>query len=326
MQIIYPGIQSTVQDLGRKGYLAAGIPPSGAMDSFALRMGNLLAKNPVEEAGIEMSGVGIKAKFLVDTAIALTGAEAAAQVNGVTVPFWQTVEVHAGDTLTVGRVRQGFRFYLCVAGGIDVPAVLGSKSTYAMGKLGGLRGRPLKKEDMISFGPARASLQALKGRRVRPDVLSDYQKSEEIHELRVVLGPQDDHVKEDSVATFLSTPYKASIHCNRVGYRFEGPQIFFKERQKARDAGSDPSNIVDDGNSIGAIQVPGGKEPICLGPDGVSMGGYVKIACLIAADMDRMAHVAPGELVCFKSVSVEEAREILIRSLERVTEKNVIVD
>ena len=324
LEIIYPGIFSTVQDLGRKGYLAAGIPPSGAMDQFALKMGNLLLKNPTGEAGIEMTSIGIKAKILRDTAIAIIGAEAEAKLNNRKINSWEVVIATAGDVITIGKIQRGFRCYLCVAGGIDVPSVLGSKSTYSMGKLGGFRGRPLKKGDLIDFGNSPNKFEELAGRRVLEDVLGDYKENRDEYELRVVLGPQDDHVKEASVEKFLSSIYATSIHCNRVGYRFEGPEIFFKEREKSKAAGSDPSNIVDDGNAIGAIQVPGGKEPICLGPDGVSMGGYVKIACLITADMDQMAQIGTGKLVRFKNVTVDDARSILLQSLERVDEKNIL--
>ena len=323
LEILYPGIFTTVQDLGRKGYLAAGIPPSGAMDSFALKMGNLLLKNPMGEAGIEMTGYGLKAKVSQDAVVAITGGEARVKVNDEDMPLWQSVKVKTGDVITVAEIHNGFRSYLCVAGGIDVPSVLGSKSTYAMGKMGGFRGRPLKKNDLLNFGNPKDALDSLAGRRVDPQLLGDYREVKEQSELRVVLGPQDDHVMADTVEKFLSSVYTTSIHCNRVGYRFEGPQIFFKKREKAKAAGSDPSNIVDDGNAIGAIQVPGGKEPICLGPDGVSMGGYVKIACLIAADMDKMAQIGTGKNVRFKSVTVDEARDIIVRSLERVNEKYI---
>jgi antagonist of KipI len=144
--------------------------------------------------------------------------------------------------------------------------------------------------------------------------------------LRVVLGPQDDHVKQESIEVFLSSVYRTSIHSNRIGYRFEGPQLFFKERSGAQLGGSNPSNIVDDGNAIGAIQIPGGKEPICLGPDGVSMGGYVKIACLITVDMDKMAQLRLRENIQFKSVTIPEARSALEESLNRVNEINIEVE
>ncbi len=321
LEVIEPGIFTTIQDLGRKGYFASGIPPSGAMDRFALRMGNLLVKNPIDEAGIEMTAIGMKARVLKETVIALTGAESSAKLNGDSLPLWQTVYLKEGDFLSIEKPRKGWRGYLCIAGGMDVPPVLGSKSTYTLGGLGGIRGRTLKKGDLIPAGIPRSSLDTLKGRKVKESVLPEAGSEKE---LRVVLGPQDDHVKEESIDVFLNTPYQVSIRSNRVGYRFEGPQLFFKERPESRDAGLDPSNIVDDGNAIGAIQIPAGKEPICLGVDGVTMGGYVKIACLITADMDRMAQLKPKDLARFRSVTVEEARSILLQSIEKVREENIL--
>lgn len=320
-EVIEPGVFTTIQDLGRNGFFASGIPPSGAMDRFAFRMGNLLVKNPLEEAGVEMTAIGMKIKVLKETVIALTGADFSAKLNGDSIPRWQTIHLKEGDLLSIEKPIGGWRGYLCVAGGIDVAPVLGSKSTYTLGGLGGIRGRTLKKGDLIPVGISSAPLDSLKRRKVKGSVLPEVGSEKE---LRVVLGPQDDHVKEESIEVFLNSPYQVSIRSNRVGYRFEGPQLFFKERPKSRDAGLDPSNIVDDGNAIGAIQIPAGKEPICLGPDGVTMGGYVKIACLIAADMDRMAHLRPKDQVRFKSVAVDEARSILLQSIEKVREENIL--
>lgn len=321
LEVVEPGIFTTIQDLGRKGYFASGIPPSGAMDRFALRMGNLLVKNPIDEAGIEMTAIGMKARVLKETVIALAGAQFSAKLNGNAIPLWQTIYLKEGDLLSIEKPRSGWRGYLCIAGGMDVPPVLGSKSTYTLGGLGGIRGRTLKKGDLIPAGIPRSSLDTLKGRKVKESVLPEAGSEKE---LRVVLGPQDDHVKGESIEVFLNTPYQVSIRSNRVGYRFEGPQLFFKERPESRDAGLDPSNIVDDGNAIGAIQIPAGKEPICLGVDGVTMGGYVKIACLITADMNRMAQLKPKDLVRFKSVTVDEARSILLQSIEKVSEENIL--
>ena len=322
-QVIDPGVFTTIQDLGRRGYFASGIPPAGAMDRFALRMGNLLLKNPLGEAGIEITALGMKVEVVKDAVIALTGADFGAKLNGSSIPPWQTIEARKGDTLALSGAKTGWRGYLCVAGGIDVPHVLGSKSTYTMGGLGGVRGRKLKKGDLLDMGPARVPLESLKGRRVKEDTLP---KPGAEKELRVVLGPQDDHVKEDSIQVFLNTPYRVSANSNRVGYRFEGPQLFFEEREASKDAGSDPSNIVDDGNAIGAIQIPGGTEPICLGPDGVTMGGYVKIACLITVDMDRMAQLRLRDYVRFQSVTVDEARAILEESVSSVKGENILTD
>jgi len=320
-EVIEPGVFTTIQDLGRKGYFASGIPPSGAMDRFALMMGNLLVENPLEEAGIEMTAIGMKVRILQEMVIALTGAEFPARLNGNPIPAWETIYLKEGDILSFDTPKRGWRGYLCVAGGIDVPFILGSKSTYTLGGLGGIRGRALKKGDLIKMGASKSSLDPLRGRKVKETVLPDQGS---VKELRVILGPQDDHVKEESIEVFLSSLYRVSIRSNRVGYRFEGPQLFFKERPQSRDAGLDPSNIVDDGNAIGAIQIPAGKEPICLGPDGVTMGGYVKIACLITADMDRMAQLKPRDQVRFKKVTVDEARLILKESIEKIREENIL--
>ena len=249
-EVIEPGVFTTIQDLGRKGYFASGIPPSGAMDRFALKMGNLLVKNPSDEAGIEMTAMGMKLRTLKETVIALTGAEFSAKLNGDTIPLWQTIYLKYADILSIEKINRGWRGYLCVAGGIDVPLVLGSKSTYTLGGLGGIRGRILKKGDLIPVGIPRTTLDTLKGRKVRESVVP---RAGSEQELRVVLGPQDDHVNGESIEVFLNSPYQVSIQSNRVGYRFVGPQLFFKDRPESRDAGLDPSNIVDDGNAIRSI-------------------------------------------------------------------------
>ena len=322
-EVIQQGVFTSVQDLGRRGYFAVGIPPSGSMDRFALRMGNLLLKNPLEEAGIEVTGLGVKLRVLENTVIALTGGDFDAKIDGTSIPCWHTIDVRKGDILSMGEAKAGWRGYICVAGGIDVPMVLGSKSTYLTGALGGVRGRLIRKGDVLEVGDPRIPLDTLKGRKLKGSVLPQTGGEKK---LRVVLGPQDDHVKQESIEVFLSSVYRTSIHSNRIGYRFEGPQLFFKERSGAQLGGSNPSNIVDDGNAIGAIQIPGGKEPICLGPDGVSMGGYVKIACLITVDMDRMAQLRLRENIQFKSVTIPEARSALEESLNRVNEMNIKVE
>ncbi|MBM4312657.1 MAG: biotin-dependent carboxyltransferase [Deltaproteobacteria bacterium] len=320
-EVIQPGFFSTVQDLGRRGHFASGIPPSGAMDRFALQMGNVLVQNPLGEAGLEMTGLGMTVRVLQETVVALTGGRFEAALNSNPVPFWENITLRPGDLLSIGNALAGWRGYLCVAGGIDVPQVLGSKSTYTLGGLGGVRGRAIKKGDLLKVGIPRVSLDSLNGRRAKEDILP---KPGAEKTLRVVLGPQDDHVQEKSIEAFFNSDYQVSIRANRVGYRFEGPQLYFKERAESRDAGLDPSNIVDDGNAIGAIQIPAGKEPICLGVDGVTMGGYVKIACLIVADMDRLAQLRLREFMRFKQVTVEEARSILEETLGKIKEENII--
>lgn len=313
LEVFEPGFLTTVQDLGRKGYFAAGIPPSGAFDPFALRLGNLLVGNAPGEAGLELTLQGGRFRVLREVVVAITGADMQPTQDGARLPLWEAVPLRAGAELALGVAQCGCRAYLCLAGGLDVPSVLGSKSTYLIGKIGGIRGRPLKVGDRLAAPPG---ARATPGRRLKPGLIPTYPST---LELRIILGPQDDHVTEESVRTFLSHPYKVSSRADRVGYRFEGPEFQFRERTKAVEAGSDPSNIVDDGNAIGAIQLPGGKEAICMGPDGVSMGGYVKIGCLIAADMDRMAQAKPWDTVHFRAVTHEEATRALRDSLARAS-------
>jgi antagonist of KipI len=318
LEVLEPGFLSTIQDLGRKGYFAAGIPPSGAFDRFALRAGNLLVGNPPAEAGIEMTLMGGRFRALRPVVIAITGADMGAALDGTPLHRWEAVPVRAGSELAFGVSQTGCRGYLCLAGGLDLPTVLGSKSTYLIGKIGGVRGRALRAGDRLGV-PAEG--RATAGRRLQPALIPSYDSEVE---LRVILGPQDDHVTQESVRTFLSAPYKVSSKADRVGYRFEGPAFQFRERAKAVEAGSDPSNIVDDGNAIGAIQIPGGREAICMGPDGVSMGGYVKIACLIAADLDRMGQAKPWDIAHFRAVTHAEAAAALRDSLARASEANLI--
>ena len=187
-------------------------------------------------------------------------------------------------------------------------------------RLGDFAEGPSEGEISFKSGRLPAPMASIHGRRVKKEILPS---QEEASVLRVVLGPQDDYVADESIETFFTTTYRVQAKANRVGYRFEGPKFKFKEIKRAKDAGSDPSNIVDDGNAIGAIQIPGGVEPICLAVDGVSMGGYVKIAGLIAADMDRMAQLRIGAPMNFQKVDVDEARAILKQKQDSICEQNI---
>lgn len=322
IEVIDPGFFTTVQDaFGRKGYFAVGIPPSGAMDQYSLRMGNLLVKNDQNEAGLELTLIGGKYRFDLDAVIAITGANMMPKLNKEPAPMWHALPVKEGDVLAFGAAAKGCRTYLSIAGGIDVPLVLGSKSTYVRGRLGGFRRRKLEKGDKVPIGLPLAAVEELAGRRVKPELVPEFGG---VTELRVVMGPQDDHVSDESLAMFHSTEFKISHKADRMAYRFVGPRFTFKPRPQSDDAGSDPSNIVDDGIPIGGIQLPGGVEPICMGTDGVSAGGFVKIACLIAADMRRMGQVKPGDPVRFVAVSLDQAEEALRELMDVVREENVV--
>lgn len=310
------GLHSTIQDVGRPGYLATGMPPSGPADRFALGIANVLVGNDPGErylvgrrpgdAGLEVLLSGLKLRALAETVVAVTGADMAPTLNGAPIPMWHAIRVRAGDVLALGRTMRGARAYLAIAGGIDVPLFAGSRATNVRAFVGGIEGRPLKKGDVLRTFPARRPLNELEGRRLRPDLVPPYRAPWRV---RVVLGPQDDLFLEESVKTFLTFDWKLSPTSDRMGHRYVGPKLEFKPRPAylVAQAGADPSNIVDDTIPVGGIQVPGGVEPIVLHVDGPSLGGYAKIATVISADLGKVGQSRPGEITNFVAVSTDEA-------------------
>ncbi|MGH3171328.1 MAG: biotin-dependent carboxyltransferase family protein [Trebonia sp.] len=333
LEVIRPGVLTTVQDLGRPGYLADGIPPSGAFDTAALKLANLLVGNAPGDyllvgedpgaAGLEMTLRGPALRALRDTVIAVTGADMPLTVNGEPAPGWTAVLVRAGDEIAIGPARGGLRGYLAVAGGLDVPVVLGSRATNVRAGIGGVEGRPLKAGDRLPAGPVTASAETLAGRRIRPDRIPAPAGAG--MELRVVLGPQDHLFTPDSVRTFLTADWKLSPVSDRMGCRCVGPALSFLPRPGylTRQAGSDPSNIVDDAICVGSIQVPSGLEPIVMGVDGPSLGGYAKVATVISPDLSRLAQARPGDLVRFRAVDADEAHDLHIAARAVGTEADL---
>jgi antagonist of KipI len=319
LEVLDPGLQTTVQDLGRPGYLADGIPPSGAFDAAALKLANLLVGNEVGDhvlvgtepgaAGLEMLLVGPSLRVLGHTVIAVTGADLQPMVNGKPIPMWTSIRVQAADEITFAAARSGARGYLGVAGGLAVPPVLGSRATNVRAGIGGLGGRALLPRDVLAARPPSRRVEELAGRRIRPQLIPVHRAPAR---LRVVLGPQDHLFTPESVATFLDTNWRLSPTSDRMGCRFVGPALKFLPRpgHLVAQAGSDPSNIVDDSICIGSIQVPSGLEPIAMGVDGPSLGGYAKIATVISPDLSVLAQLKPHEVTRFQAVDPEEAEQI----------------
>jgi biotin-dependent carboxylase-like uncharacterized protein len=316
MEVVKPGLQTTIQDGGRPGHLSKGIPPAGAQDyrSFALAsllVGNSLPPPPLSlgdpgHAGLEMLAMGPTLRFAADTVFALTGGEVSAKLDGEPVPMWTSVQAPAGGTLKCGKVGPGARGYLAVAGGIDVPPYLGSRSTYVRGAQGGLEGRALRAGDVLSLGDPAA---AASGRQVVPSVRRTLGAP---WALRVVPGPQDHMFSETGLETFFSAEWKLSPTSDRMGFRFIGPELEMKPRPDylERDAGSGPADIVDDITPVGGIQVPGGIEPIAMGVENPTAGGYAKIGTVISTDLGVLGQIRPLEEVFFRSVTVDEALAI----------------
>jgi antagonist of KipI len=316
--VLEGGPQTTVQDLGRPGYLATGMPPSGAFDPFALRAANILVGNDAGDrymvgrnpgdAGIEILLMGFRLQALDNHVVAVTGADLTPTLNGRPLPMWQAVRVAVGDVIAFLGPRNGARAYLAVAGGIDVPPFLGSRATNVRAFVGGVEGRALKRGDTLPIGTPRQSPGHLTGRTWPLEHRPAYGAPWTI---RVVLGPQDYLFTPASAQTFLVAGWRVSPISDRMGYRYIGPKLEFLPRPQylVEQAGSDPSNVVDDGTPLGGIQVPSGLEPIVMGPDMPSIGGYAKIATVISSDIAVVGQGRPGEIVNFTTVTVDEAED-----------------
>ena len=304
LRVIDGGLQTTVQDVGRFGWYRIGMPPSGAMDQFALRVGNMLVGNAQDAAGLEITYVGPELEFGRDALIALTGAELSARLNGAAVPMWTALGVSKGDRISCGRVTRGARSYLCVGGGIDVRPLLGSRSTYLLGRFGGHAGRRLEAQDRLPLGRAPAGAEALLGRQIDASLIP---RPAAEADLRIVMGLCSYRLIPESVSEFLSAKWEVTTESNRVGYRLHGPPFRFVDREPPFGAGSDPSNVVDVGYPVGSIQIPGGLEAILLMRDAVTGGGYATIGTVIQCDLDRVAQASPGTKVTFQSIDIDEA-------------------
>lgn len=316
VEVLKPGPQTTVQDSGRPGLLAKGISPGGAHDAFALRVANALVGNdpgppplslgPPGAAGLELLMQGPSLRFEQETVIAVTGAEMAVKVDGEPVERWTAVRVPAGARVDVGAARRGMRGYLAIAGGIDVAPFLGSRSTHLLGAVGGLDGRPLAKGDALPLGEPSAPLDQLAGCAFDASLLEPPASP---HTIRVTRGPQDELFEPASLAAFFAARWTLSPQSNRMGARLAGPRLEFRPRPAylERDAGANPSNVVDDPIPLGGIQAPDGAALILMGVEHPTAGGYAKPATVITADIGRVGQVRPGEEIVFAEVGVEEA-------------------
>jgi len=300
-----PGLLTTVQDTGRFGEYAIGMPPSGAMDVFSYQVGNYLVGNDDGAAGLEITYFGPELEFTEDAVIAVTGAEMPSKINGEEAPTWETLQVSEGDVLSFDYLKNGARSYLAVAGGIDAPVFMHSRSTYTLIGLGGHEGRALQEGDELQLGEARNG-EAQIGKRVEDRHIPTYTKETE---LRVIIGLASYRLTEESMKEFLNVEWTVTPDADRVGYRYRGGELGFVEREQPAGAGSDPANVVDFGYPIGSIQVPGGVEPIVLMNDAVTGGGYATIGTVISADRDRLAQSKTNDKTRFRSIELQEALE-----------------
>lgn len=300
-EVIQPGAYTTIQDRGRFGYQQFGVPICGVVDSFAYRVANCLVGNSRNEAVLEATVLGPTLKVLGEAVVAVTGGNLSPFLNDDPLPMWSSVAVHSGDTLQFKGVRSGCRAYVAVAGGIDVPIVMGSRSTYVAGKVGGIDGRSLAAGDRLRRGNEKGKA----GIRVPADLVPSY--SNEI-EIRAILGPQDDYFSE-SIDKFLTSTFKVSTKADRMGYRLEGGPILHKE--------GIVKSIISEPSVPGGIQVPPDGQPIILLVE-QTVGGYTKIATVISPDIGRVGQAKPGDRIRFRRVELEEAHRILRMEEEKI--------
>ena len=306
VDIIEPGIQTTVQDYpGRRGMQAQGFFPAGPMDHLAHRATNLLVGNPASAATLEITLGNFRARLDSDATIAVCGAEAPVTVDGEEVAVWESHHVQAGAELAIGIAPEaGFRFYLGVDGGFDVPLLFGSRATYTMGALGGLEGRALQQGDKLPLGEPGGNGA---GRRLAPGARPEYSRRWDV---RVMRGPQaaPDYLTERDLETLFGRDWPVDRNSNRTGIRLESHK-FEWARQSGGIAGGHPSNILDNSYPVGAINV-NGDLPVILGPDGPTAGGFVVAATVTHADFWKIGQFRPvGDTVRFREVSLEEAVE-----------------
>jgi biotin-dependent carboxylase-like uncharacterized protein len=294
--VLNPGLLTTVQDLGRIGYQQFGVSVSGAVDPHSAKLANILVGNDQSEAVLECTMMGPQLQFGQANCIAITGGDLGATLDGTAVPRYQAIAVNAGQVLRFTAPKTGCRAFIAFAGGLDIPVVMGSRSTYMKAKIGGYQGRKLEKGDTIGFRAPKATLSHMEDRRLPPEFVP---KSEYV--LRVILGPQDDAFTEEGIKTFLSQPYTVTPEFDRMGCRLDGAAITHKES----------GDIISDGISFGAIQVPSAGKPIIMLGDRQTTGGYTKIANVITADFRILAQLKSGDRVRFQQVSVQEAQRIL---------------
>ncbi len=289
LEVMSPGVLTTVQDKGRDGFAHLGVPASGPMDMIAFRLANAVVGNGPECAALELTALGGRYRVMGGECVLCLGGAVDAQADGRALEPWVGHRLTEGSELVVGRIQRGLRAYLTLAGGIDTQPVLGSRATLARASLGGLNGRALAKGDRL---PLAEQTDVGRRRCLHAHLTALYSSGP----LSVVMGPQQEAFTDASLLTFLQSRYRVSTHADRMGYRMVGPAL-------AHVYGAD---MVSDAVVPGSIQVPGNGQPIIALHDRQTTGGYPKIATLIGADLARVGQLRPGQSVAFRAITAPE--------------------
>ncbi|AOV07385.1 biotin-dependent carboxyltransferase family protein [Sporosarcina ureilytica] len=309
--ILEPGLLTSVQDLGRKGYQKQGVIVSGVMDEYAHIVANLLVGNEVSKPTIEITILGPSIQFEEDLLIAICGGDFTPMIGDRQVALWRPVFVKKGSLLKFGYSKSGCRAYISIAGGFDLSKVMGSKSTYLRAGIGGYKGRRLMHGDQIKVEKcgflSQKIIEDIKVDNLSFNVTDWYVRPYSDtcnNNISVIIGRQFDCFTKESQDSLFNQPFKISADSDRMGYRLKGPILKAKNKR----------DMISEATSFGAIQVPPGGDPIVLLADRQTVGGYPMIAQIIRVDLPKFAQLKPGEKVCFNKISLEEAQS---RFLER---------
>jgi len=307
VQVIKKGLETSVQDYpGRIGTLNLGFPPSGPMDSWSFRLANILVNNEPGTAALECQFMGPTLKFNDDRVIAITGADMSPKIDGTPVPLWESLEVKKDQILEIAFATVGARSYIAFSGGINTTPWLGSRSTFHKAGVGGIDGKAIQDGQIIPLNKSK-SVKRRKIKNSSIPVMSTNKK----WLVEVVKGPNDDWVDEKGHKMFLNSNWKLQSKSDRTGYRLEGPKWSFTEKatNKSLEHGTFPSNIIDQGYPVGAINLAG-QTPIILVNDGPSMGGFIVPYTVPSASFWKLGQAKPGDSFNFVEISVEKAQTL----------------
>lgn len=293
LKILDAGLLTTVQDLGRYGYQRYGVSVSGVADEFSAKVANTLVGNEHGEAVLETTLKGISVEFLADCVFAITGAQCDSTLNGEKIKLWKSYKAAKGDILKMGICKSGLRNYVAFAGGIDVPVVMNSKSTNLKAKVGGFNGRKLMVNDVISVNPKHIETIVEFDSKYIPSYSKEIQ-------VGVILGQQDDYFTDAGINTFFTETYNITQESDRMGIRLASVSGNVIEHKNGAD-------IISDGITFGAIQVPGSGQPIVMMADRQTTGGYTKIGNVISSDLVKLAQATPGTKVRFVKYELADA-------------------
>ncbi len=308
-KILAPGGFTSVQDRGRFGYQQMGVPISGALDSFAFTLANLLVGNHENQAVLEITIMGPSLEIHKEMDIALTGATMGIVLNNNPVEQWKSVRVKPGDILTISQVQSGCRAYLALGGGLKVPEVMGSYSTYAGGKLGGFRGRPLKKGDELEVNDTRLMD---KPKSIPGKMIPQYPSNTII---RAIPGPQDDHF-DTALTNLFAKEYMVTAKADRMGYRLLGKALPIRDNM--------PKSIISEPSMPGGIQIPPDEQPIILLVE-QTVGGYAKIATVISTDLSKVAQTTPGDMILFEKTDLQTAHAAYLEKKNKIAEISALL-